>query len=96
MAKAKERKSDPHLDEIKKLLKEKKLIFGSDRVVKGVRKGTIGKVFICQNPKPSVGADIEHLAKIAGVEIVKLPYPNDELGTVCKKPFSISVLGILR
>jgi len=37
---------------------------------------------------------LKHYCKISKVKLTKLPYPNDELGTMCKKPFAISVLGL--
>jgi len=40
--------------------------------------------------------DFSHLSRISDVKIIELDVPNDELGTICKKPFSISVAGLLR
>jgi ribosomal protein L30E len=33
---------------------------------------------------------------MAGVEVETLGLTNEEVGQVCRKPFSISVLGVLR
>ncbi|MBT7902594.1 hypothetical protein HN587_01950 [Candidatus Woesearchaeota archaeon] len=80
--------------EIKKLLKEEKLIFGQDTTVKGLRQGTIDKVFLCSNCDDITSEDIKHYAKIAGVEIIDLEISNEELGDVCKRPHNIKVLGV--
>lgn len=82
--------------EIKKLLDEKKLIVGSDRTLKNLRAGKTGKIFICNNPPETTKADLEHYSKIAGVEVITVDVPNDELGILCKKPFAIAVLSTLK
>ena len=87
---------DKDVEEIKTLLKENKEIIGTERVLKGLRLNTIGKVFVALNCNEETLGNIESLAKLSKVEIIKLKQPNDELGIICKKPFSISVLGIKR
>lgn len=82
------------IDEIKKLLNTDNLILGAERTLKELRKGTIRKVYLAENPKPSIRNDIKTYAKIAGVEVIELEIPNDELGTICKKPFPVSVISI--
>jgi len=84
------------LDEIKKLLKTKKLIIGTERTIKGLKLGNMTKIFLSSNCPETVEEDISHYAKIAGAAIVKLNIPNDELGVLCKKQFSISVLGLIK
>ncbi|MBD3309681.1 50S ribosomal protein L30 [Candidatus Woesearchaeota archaeon] len=80
--------------EIKGLLKEGKLVIGTSSVLKGLRSGRISRVFVSSNCPADVKEDIDNYSKLAGAEIVQLKYPNEELGDMCKKPFSISVLGV--
>jgi len=80
--------------EIKKLLKTDKLVIGKDRVLKGLRLGSLEKVFASNNC--SYLEDLEHYGKLGKVKVSKLKIPNDELGVVCKKSFSISAIGILK
>lgn len=80
------------ISEIKKLLEEGKLVIGSDRTLKNLKAGKTGKVFLCSNPDANLKEDLEHYCTVGGVEIVQLDVPNDELGAICKKPFSIQVL----
>jgi large subunit ribosomal protein L30e len=82
------------ISEIKKMLNKPELILGSQKTIKELRKGTLVKVFLAQNPEPSLAADIESLARLGNVPVVKLNVPNDELGVACKKPFPISVIGL--
>ncbi len=85
-----------NIDEIKKALKEDKAVVGTDRVIKNLKLGNVSKVFLTSNVPEEVKSDIGYYSGLSKSEVVGLDIPNDELGTVCKKPFSISVLGILK
>lgn len=74
-------------------LKSEKIIFGEERILKLLKLGKVKTVFLSSNVKKDVEDEIENLAKLSKVEIVKLTIPNNEVGVVCKKPFSISILG---
>ena len=82
--------------EIKKLIKEDKLVIGADSVMKGLREGKFEKLYIAANCPSQLKSDIEHYASIAEVEIVDTQIQNVDLGDVCKKPFPIAVLGLLK
>ncbi|MFH1211771.1 MAG: ribosomal L7Ae/L30e/S12e/Gadd45 family protein [Candidatus Woesearchaeota archaeon] len=81
-------------EEIKALLKDKRLVYGTDRVVKLLRNGKVDKLFMASNVAPDVKDSLEHYAKLSDTKTEMLGFPNDELGTMCKKPFSVSVIGI--
>jgi large subunit ribosomal protein L30e len=80
--------------EIKQLLKTNKLIFGKEVTLKLLREGKVNKVILCSNSPKTLNDDIAHYAGLSGVQIVHAVQPNDELGVICKKPFSISVLSV--
>jgi len=82
--------------EIQKLLKEGSLIVGTERIIKGLKKGDFERILVSKNTPEKVIENIQRYAKIGSVKVVKLKYDNEELGVVCKKPFSISVVGILK
>lgn len=82
--------------EIKKLLKEERLVIGADETMKGLRTGRFEKVYLASNCSERLREDIGHHAGIAGVEVVDTGIVNDELGDICKKPFSIAVMGLLK
>ena len=82
--------------ELKKLFKSKSLIIGTERTIKSLKKGGIDKVFLSSNCPENVEKDMNYYASLSKAEVVKLHYPNDELGVICKKPFSISVLSLLK
>lgn len=83
-------------EEIRKLLTSNKFLIGEDEVLKSARKGNLSKVYHASNSNKAVLADLQRYGKMAGFEVLNTNVPNDELGTVCKKPFSISTIGILK
>jgi large subunit ribosomal protein L30e len=84
------------MDEIKKLIETKRTIFGTKITLKKLKNNLIEKIFLAKNCSEPIKKDIEHLAKISNVEIINLNLNNTELGTFCKKPFSISVVGVIK
>ena len=80
--------------EIKKALEAGKVIIGTDRTLKYLKLGKLKKVFMSTNCPKRVKDDIEHYGKMAKVDVVSLEQPNDELGVICKKQYSISVLSL--
>ncbi len=85
-----------NLTEIKKMLKLGNLVIGTKKSVKGLRLGHVEKIMLSSNCPAKIEKDINYYAGLAGAEILKLDYPNDELGVICKKPFSISVLALIK
>lgn len=82
--------------EIQKLLKEKRIVIGTDRAKKGLKRGIFERILLSSSCPDDVKNDISHYAKISSVDVIKLKYSNEELGVVCKKPFSISVISVLK
>lgn len=80
------------LTEVRTALKNDKIVIGTERVIKGVRAGTVAKVFFSNNAPEEIREDIARYAETAKIPIVELEVPNDELGVICKKKFHISVL----
>ena len=83
-------------EDIRKILTSKKLLIGKDEVLKNIRKSLVQKAYIASNCPKDLLTDLTKYSKISNFELIETKIPNDELGTVCKKPFSISVLGLLK
>ncbi len=79
------------IEDIKRELKSGKLVFGKRETVALLRQGKIVRVLLASNCPQTIEQDMKTAA--SGVPVEKLPIPNDELGVVCKKQFTISVLG---
>ncbi|MGV8162630.1 MAG: ribosomal L7Ae/L30e/S12e/Gadd45 family protein [Candidatus Nanoarchaeia archaeon] len=84
------------MEEIKKLLGSDKLIMGSDETMKALRNGKLKKVFVVSNADPKFVKDLDYYKNMANVEVETLKLTNEELGAICRKPFLISVLGVLK
>ena len=84
------------IKEIKQLLKTKKLVFGTEQTIKCLKQGKIKKFFISSNCKDETKKDLQYYSKIGEVEAVPISNSNNEIGIICKKPFSISVVGVLK
>jgi len=82
--------------EIKKMLKSGNVIIGTERALKKLKLGKIQKVLVSSNCPSNIENDVNYYAGLSGAEVNKLDYPNDELGVLCKKPFSISVLALVK
>ena len=82
--------------ELKKLLGTDKLIIGTERTIKLLKTGKLAKVFVSYNVAKQVKEDIEYYSGLSKTEIVETGKSNEELGVICKKPFTISVLGVAK
>lgn len=82
------------ISDIKKELKEDRLVFGAEETIKGLRTGKFAKIYLAANCKKETEDDIRHHAGLAGVEVQETGLQNDELGDVCKQPFAIAVIGL--
>ncbi|HLD86979.1 MAG TPA: ribosomal L7Ae/L30e/S12e/Gadd45 family protein [Candidatus Nanoarchaeia archaeon] len=82
--------------ELKKTLKGENVVIGTQRTLKELKRGSIERVFVTSNCPPQVEQDIDYYTGLGQVEKVKLSMPNEELGVICKKPFSISVVSLLK
>ena len=77
---------------IKKNLESDKLIIGTDRTLKELKAGNIKSVFLSANCPVEVKEDITRYCEIGSVALESLLESNEELGTICRKAFLISVL----
>jgi large subunit ribosomal protein L30e len=82
--------------DFKKILKTKNLVIGTEKTIKELRLTKLATVFVTKNAPEKIRADVNHYAKLTKTEVTNLKYTNEELGELCKKPFSISVLGVLK
>ena len=71
-----------------------KLLLGMKSNIKAIRKSTVSKVFLANNCPEVIAEDIEHYCSIANIVVERLTIDCDELGTICKKPFFVSVVGV--
>ncbi|OYT32827.1 50S ribosomal protein L30 [Candidatus Woesearchaeota archaeon] len=89
------KKTENNITEIRKLLEEKRLVIGTEETLKQLHRENIKKIFLASNCKKEAKEDLTHYCKIYKIECKELTQTNEELGTICKKPFAISVIGVL-
>lgn len=77
-----------------KELKDKKQVFGSKEAIKQINKGNAETIYLA---KDCLFADaILNSAKEKGIEIKKLDISSEQMKVLCKKPFSVSVISVLK
>ena len=84
------------LAELKKHVGNKKLLLGTDRTLKNLKKGELKEIFLSSNVAENLKDDIETNAKKFGIKVYQLDINSDEMGVVVKKPFSVSVASLLK
>jgi large subunit ribosomal protein L30e len=84
------------VEEIKKALVSGKIVIGSKLVLEHVKKGTLERAFISTNIEENLRQDLVHYATMTNIPVIMTNIPRDELGTLCKKPFAISALGVTK
>ncbi len=82
--------------DIKKDLKTRKIIIGTKVVMKNLKLNKLEKIYIALNCNESSEKELEYYSKLLKIPVIKLKQPNDELGVICKKQYSISMLGVLK
>lgn len=76
------------ISKLKEALKDKKLIFGTERTLKGLKLGEINTVFLASNCSEKIRDEI----KKYDVEVIELEEPSEEIAMICKRPNPIAVL----
>lgn len=84
------------IDELKKVIGTDKAIIGTDRTMKALKTGKLAKVYEAKNISQKVKQDIEYYSEHSKTKIVETELTNEELGVICKKTFSISLLGVTK
>ncbi len=81
---------------LRKELKTKKIVFGTERTIKLLKNRKIEKIYVSSNCPKTVKDDLVHYTKLSNITLEELSETNEDLGVICKKPFLVSVLSILK
>ncbi|MEM2121469.1 MAG: ribosomal L7Ae/L30e/S12e/Gadd45 family protein [Candidatus Woesearchaeota archaeon] len=84
------------INEIKAFVGKKELLVGYKSVLKNLKLKRIKKIFLASNAPEDFLKELEYYSKLADVPLEKLNITNEELGTLCKKQFLVSTVGILK
>jgi large subunit ribosomal protein L30e len=72
-----------------------KTAIGVNSVLDSIKRNSAKLVIITSKNKPDDLQEIAHIAKIAGIEIVKFDGDSMRLGAVCGKPYSVAAVSII-
>jgi len=82
--------------EIKQMLESDRLVIGTERTMKLLKQGKLELVYLSSNCPDDIKTQVMHYSKMSQIETKELDIPNDDLGVLCRKPFMISMIGLLR
>ncbi len=82
--------------EIKKILQEKKVVLGREQCFKLLKRGKLESVLVTSNCSDQTKTLLHRYAGLQKIETFPVSLTNQELGTLCRKPFPVSLLGILK
>jgi ribosomal protein L30E len=82
------------INELKKTLKEKKPIYGYEVAVKKLKNDELEVIYVADNFDRKT--ELLRLGHVYSTKVVELKEDNNELGVVCRKPFSIAVISFTK
>ena len=91
---AKKKEISQEIIDLKKELEDKRMIFGTKQSLKFLKEGLLSKAYLANNCSAEIKEDIVYNAGLANVPVIILKIDNEELGSLCKKHFFVSVLGV--
>lgn len=86
------KEENPDVKELLSYQKAGSIVLGAKVTEKAFKNGIAKKVFVASNCDVLTLKKIEHYAKIAGVDVVKLELDNEEIAQKLAKPFLISMI----
>lgn len=81
-------------EKIKSLNNSDKLILGTKETLTNLKLGKVESIYLSSNCPATTKTQIESVAN--DIEIVNMDLTNEELGSLCKKPYTVSVISILK
>ncbi len=79
---------------IKNAVEANKAVLGSDETLRALMAGELSLVVMASNCPQELAERIGHYAPLSGTEAHKFSLASKELGSICRKPFSVAVFGI--
>lgn len=82
------------VDEIQSAIKSGNAVIGYRESMKLLKTGSTKTVIAANNIPESMGAEIKHNSKTAGVRLEIFDGGSKDLGTACGKPFPVAVMAV--
>ncbi|MBS3171708.1 ribosomal L7Ae/L30e/S12e/Gadd45 family protein [Candidatus Woesearchaeota archaeon] len=80
------------VEQLKKSLKEDKLVYGFRSTLLGLKNGKILKIFLAKN----CPQEFKDKLKNYNVDVIELNDPNKEISLICKKKFSVNIVSAVK
>lgn len=84
------------IDNLVKELKEGKAIYGSKMAIKQAAKGAVEKIYFTNDASLEIEEKLNELKEKEKIPVIKLDITKETLKDICKKPFNISVVSIMK
>ncbi|MBD3398252.1 50S ribosomal protein L30e [Candidatus Micrarchaeota archaeon] len=92
--KSKKEKENPLSSAIRLAVESGKVGFGSRKGVKDILLGNLKLVVLAGNVPPALAEDVKRYGQLSEILLVEFPGTSLELGSICGKPFPVSVLAV--
>ncbi len=80
--------------DIKKAVKEKRIVIGTNSVLRSMKNGKVSSVVHASNVPESMKKDILSYSALSGISVKEFKGNSLQLGEICGKPFGILVVGL--
>ncbi len=81
--------------EIRKAAETGKILYGTEQSLKAIRTGEAKLVIVASNTDEKTIRDIQYYCGLSDIRVHNLDGSSGELGTLCGKPFVISVVTVI-
>ena len=86
-----------HISKIKQALSGNQIVIGLNRVIKLIKTGKLSDVYYCNTCPGTVVDELAYCRSLSDtLNLEQIPISNIEFGTMCKKQFMVSVVGIMK
>ncbi len=81
-------------NEIKEATKEKRLLIGSNSVLRSLKRGELQTVICASNLPAARKKELDSHASASGIDVREFGGDSAKLGEACGKPFNILLIGV--
>ena len=82
--------------DIRKIALTNTAVLGTDKTLRALKKGLLMKVFVASNCAPATKDTLKQYCNLEKIPYEELREDDTEIGVICKKQFSIAVVGVLK
>ncbi|RLG14805.1 MAG: hypothetical protein DRN66_00985 [Candidatus Nanohalarchaeota archaeon] len=86
-----------YISKIKQALSSNHIVIGLNRVMKLIKTGKLSDVYYYNSCPSTVVDELAYYRSLSSsLNLEQIPISNIEFGTMCKKQFMVSVVGIMK